>query len=79
MKDCREGFERLASDSCGLVYAISGIHTEGAASVELSGHINELLGYVTSLRYELLWTDDLVGHLGLYSLSQKVGLNPRPF
>lgn len=53
MKDCREGFERLASDSCGLVYAISGKYSEGPVSEELSGHINNLLGYVISLQYVL--------------------------
>lgn len=51
MKDCKEGFKRLASDSCGLVYAIVGAHSEAVMPEDLSIHVKELLRYVQNPIY----------------------------
>ncbi|KAF9458837.1 hypothetical protein BDZ94DRAFT_64939 [Collybia nuda] len=50
MKDCDEGFERLARDSCGLVYAVCCRRPEGAViSEEFSGHIDQLVRDLESI------------------------------
>ncbi|KAF9463387.1 hypothetical protein BDZ94DRAFT_1259231 [Collybia nuda] len=50
MKDCREGFKSLASDSCGLVYAIVGAHSEAVVEPkDMDIHVNELLETLRSI------------------------------
>jgi hypothetical protein len=53
MKDCQEGFERLASDACGLVYAIPGIRTNTTVmmSKELLPDVEKLLEYASRTPY----------------------------
>lgn len=71
MKDCKEGFKRLASDSCGLVYAIIGAHSEAVVvSEDLNIHVKELLEYVQNLIY--------YGDLGLMNF-QDPQIYPRLF